>query len=149
MDKRGQELSTNAIIMIILGVVVLVVLIAGFYFGWGSIKDRIMGSKSNVDKISEACNLACSTNSAYDYCNMKRELTDEDGNKLQNVTCYMLSVDDIIKKFGIGECSQVDCKTIVKCADWKYADSSGIVDVKIAGSTQTGFGNIGTEYCSK
>ena len=36
-DKRGQELSTNTIIIIILAVVVLVVLVLGFAIGWEKI----------------------------------------------------------------------------------------------------------------
>jgi len=111
-NKRGQGLSTNAIILIILGVVVLVVLIAGFSIGWGALKDRLIGTKSNVDTISQACVTACSTNSVYDYCNMKRELRDEDGKALKNVTCYYLSEN--MPKYGIAKCSSVDCASIVQ-----------------------------------
>ena len=34
-NRKGQGLSTNAIILIVLGIVVLVVLIAGIMLGWG------------------------------------------------------------------------------------------------------------------
>ena len=46
MEKRGQGLSTSAIILIILGVVVLVVLIAGFTIGWSALKDYINPSNN-------------------------------------------------------------------------------------------------------
>lgn len=74
VSKRGQGLSTNAIILIILGVVVLVVLIAGFTLGWGALKDRLTGGSNNVDTIAQACSTSCATNSVYDYCDVEREL---------------------------------------------------------------------------
>ena len=45
MNKRGQGLSTNAIILIVLGVVVLVVLIGGFTIGWGQMAPWIKTNK--------------------------------------------------------------------------------------------------------
>jgi hypothetical protein len=146
-NKRGQGLSTNAIILIILGVVVLVVLILGFTMGWSTLKGKIMGSKSNVDTISEACTLACSINSVYDYCNMKRELTDEKGNVSKDVTCYMLSLDNNLKRYGIQPCNSINCKGIVKCADWKYFNKNGeLQDIFIGSQKQTGSTDA-TDYC--
>jgi len=101
-NKRGQGLSTNAIILIVLGVVVLAVLIIGFTLGWGKIAPWI--SADNVDAISTVCEVACSTNSVYDYCNSKREL--KDGSEtLKDVTCYYLSEKEI--KYGINKCGNI------------------------------------------
>ena len=72
MDKRGQGLSTNAIILIVLGVVVLVILILGFTMGWERIAPWM--SKDNVDTIVNQCSVACSTQSVYDFCTKTREL---------------------------------------------------------------------------
>ncbi|MBU2104327.1 MAG: hypothetical protein KKF67_00925 [Nanoarchaeota archaeon] len=149
-DKNAQGLSTSAIILIILGVFVLVILIVGFTMGWNTLKERLMGSSSNVGKIAEACNLACSTDSVYDYCNMKRELKDEDGNTLKDVTCYMLSLEDNLKKYGISKCSSVDCKSIVKCGAWEYINNAGAkTSVVINTVIQTDKSSEGTNYCSK
>lgn len=71
-NKRGQGLSTNAIILIVLGIVVLAVLVIGFTMGWGKIAPWI--STSNVDTIATQCSVACSTGSTYDYCDVEREL---------------------------------------------------------------------------
>ena len=79
LNKRGQGLSTNAIILIVLGVFVLVVLIAGFALGWGTLKERIAPS-NNVNSIVSACSVACNTQSQYDYCTIDREIKlDSDG----------------------------------------------------------------------
>ena len=126
MKKKAQGLSINAIILIILGIAVLVVLIAGFVMGW----DRIipfLGEKNNVKTIVSACETACSTSSLYDYCSVKRELNGDDG-KFQNVTCYMLAsvgISDFIK-YGVGNCSSLDCKGSVKCAELE----KGYIDPK-------------------
>ena len=51
MEKRGQSMSTNTIILIILGVVVLVVLIMGFTQGWGTLKGKLLGGRENMTRI--------------------------------------------------------------------------------------------------
>jgi len=70
MDKRGQGLSTNAIILIILGVVVLAVLIIGFTMGWDTIAPWL--SKDNVQNIVTSCETACVIQNVYDYCTSER-----------------------------------------------------------------------------
>ena len=107
-NKRGQGLSTNAIILIILGVVILVVLIIGFTLGWGALKDRLGGGE-NVDKVSQACNTACSTQSVYDFCLKKRELKADQ--TLQDVTCYYLSKEQT--KYGVNSCPEISCDNVV------------------------------------
>lgn len=103
-NKRGQGLSTNAIILIILGVVVLVVLIIGFTVGWGTIAPWM--SKNNVNTIVTQCKITCSTNSLHSYCSKKRDLKAED-ESLKDVTCYYLSEKQT--KYGIGKCPSISC----------------------------------------
>ncbi len=99
MDKRGQGLSTNAIILIVLGVVVLVILILGFTMGWDKIAPWM--SKDNVDTIVNQCSVACSTHSVYDYCTKERELNDG-ANKIQG-NCSFFAVNH--PKYGVANCS--------------------------------------------
>ncbi|HLC78774.1 MAG TPA: hypothetical protein VJH92_06630 [Candidatus Nanoarchaeia archaeon] len=73
-NKRGQELSTNTIILIILGVIVLVILALGFFMGWDKLKGIITGGDNNVDQIAQACVTACTTQSRYDFCTRDREV---------------------------------------------------------------------------
>jgi len=104
MDKRGQGLSTNAIILIILGVVVLVVLIVGFTMGWDTIAPWL--SKDNVQNIVTSCEVACSTQNVYDYCSRERELKSDDlpdNQKEVSGNCTFFSTDPY-KKYGITEC---------------------------------------------
>lgn len=108
MNKKAQGLSTNAIILIVLGVIVLVILAIGFFAGWEKIAPWIKPS-NNVQEIADACSMACSMNSVYDYCSVKRELKIEetvgefeDG---QKYTCNNLSTET---SFGIA-CSSITC----------------------------------------
>ena len=73
MNKRGQGLSVNAIIMIVLGLFVLAALILGFTLGFGDLKDKFTSS-NNVGNIVSACSTACLTQSEFDFCTFPREL---------------------------------------------------------------------------
>ena len=119
-NKRGQELSTNAIIMIVLGVVVLVVLVVGFFLGWGKIAPWL--SKDNVETIVNGCGTACSTSSTFDYCSTERELKSQ-GTTIKT-TCVLFSTVDDYSKYGIQPCPGIQCnleceKIIAPMADGK------------------------------
>lgn len=123
-NKRGQGLSTNAIILIVLGIVVLAVLVIGFTMGWDKIAPWI--STSNVDTIKTQCSVACSTGSTYDYCNLKRDLKAED-EKLKDATCYYLSENQA--KYGIDKCSTI-CSNVIftECSTEDTGKVSQILD---------------------
>ena len=106
-NKKGQGLSVNAIIMIVLGVAVLVLLIAGFSMGWGTIFPFL--KTNNVDIIAKACTNACTTESIYDYCSMERELKDGEGNKIKT-SCAVLSIVPEFKKYGVEKCGVCECE---------------------------------------
>src|SRR3989339_782710 len=72
LTKRGQGLSVNAIILMILGVIVLAVLAIGFTTGWKTFTPWI--KQNNVDQISQACQIACSTGAKYEFCTVSRAL---------------------------------------------------------------------------
>jgi hypothetical protein len=115
MDKRGQELSTNAIIMIVLGVLVLVVLILGFTMGWGKILPFI--SSNNVGNVKSACQTACETDNMYDFCTLSRTLKASDlplvaGKKPKSVdnTCTYFATTAAFLKYGIADCPGI-CTT--------------------------------------
>jgi len=109
-NKKGQGLSTNAIIMIILGVVVLIVLIMGFTLGWNKLLPFI--STNNVDTIKTSCGIACSTSSTFDYCSVVREVKDGVNDKFSE-TCYNLANSDEYssRNYGIEKCSSITCIT--------------------------------------
>lgn len=78
MNKKGAEMNIKTIIVIVLVLIVLVVLIYGFTTGWGTLWNKIISlggsEKENVDTIALACQLSCTSNREYDYCNLKRSL---------------------------------------------------------------------------
>ncbi len=106
--KRGQELSTNTIIIIILAVVVLVVLAVGFTIGWQKILP--FTSQPNVDNIKTACSTACSTVSTYDFCSVQREVKDGNNTAFKD-TCYNLADNAtyIARNYGVAKCPSITC----------------------------------------
>jgi hypothetical protein len=109
-NKRGQGLSTNAIILIILGVLVLAVLIVGFTMGWKTIAPWL--EKDNVENIVTSCGTACATLSVYDYCSRERDLisgdlpADSEGKIQKEVAgnCTFFATDTAYVKYGVEEC---------------------------------------------
>lgn len=112
--KRGQELSTSTIILLILGVVILVVLVLGFTIGWNKVLPFI--STNNVQNIQTACTTACSTNNQYDYCTFPRtlkasDLPQENGQaiKQKDGTCQFFSTAAGYEKYAIAACPGITC----------------------------------------
>jgi len=105
MNKRGQGLSTNAIILIVIGVIILVLLIVGFVMGWDKIIPWINPS-NNVDDVKQACDIACSSGSSYKYCSQKRDLIAE-GETIKDATCHWLSKNK--PAYAISSCSNAGC----------------------------------------
>ncbi len=114
LNKRGQELSTTTVILLILAVLVLVFLILGFSIGWSKINPFL--SRNNVDSISDACNIACNTNQNYAFCAQPRDLRAED-EKLSGVNCNFLSGDSNLKaKYNLAECTSISCAQVLSSA---------------------------------
>lgn len=70
-NKKGAEMTIGTVIIIILALVVLVILVYGFSTGWTNLWEKVTafgGGKTNVQTIVQSCQLACTTNSQYDYC---------------------------------------------------------------------------------
>lgn len=105
-SKRGQGLSVNAIILIVLGIVVLVIMILGFTLGWSKILPFL--GKNNVKNIVQSCQIACTTESVYDFCLFKRDLKEEVN--LKDVTCNYLLKNQT--KYGVAECP-ISCDDIL------------------------------------
>jgi len=120
MDKRGQGLSVNAIILIVLGVFVLALLIFGFTVGFGGITDLI--KTDNVNTIVNACILACDTQSQYDFCTSPRDLKDADGVEVKDVTCNYLAEEQ--GKYGIDSCASVSCDNTILLNEGEFQYTS-------------------------
>lgn len=108
INKRGQGLSVNAIILIVLGLVVLVLLVLGFTIGWSRILPFI--STNNADTIATACSIACATDSQNDFCDTKRQITKGD-EKLNDVTCNYLAKEK--SQFKVETCPSISCDDVV------------------------------------
>jgi hypothetical protein len=121
LDKKGQGLSTTAIILIVLGVIVLVILAIGFMAGWNTVLPWL--NNDNVGTIVQQCGVACNLDSVYDYCSMQRELTDSEGNEVKT-SCAVLAIIPEFKKYGIEPCN-INCD--LPCDEITIDDKTGEV----------------------
>ncbi|MEK6823847.1 MAG: hypothetical protein AABY06_02315 [Nanoarchaeota archaeon] len=144
MNKKGQELSTTTIILLILAVLVLVFLILGFSVGWSKINPFL--SKSNVDSISDACNIACSTNQNYAFCSQPRDLRAEDA-KLKEVNCNFLSGNSALKiKYNIAECPSISCNQILSLAKTEASAKADCIEKSVGDVVQYLEGDVLKAY---
>lgn len=99
-NKRGQGLTTTTIILLVLGIFILVMLIVGFTMGWSQFGEWL--STDNVQTIVTQCEIACSSNSIYEFCSKPRTLKAE-GEEIPG-TCYEFSVSSSLVPYGIDQC---------------------------------------------
>ena len=132
INKRAQGMSTQTVILLILGLIILVVLIVGFSTGWKGFK-KILAS-SNVDSIVEDCATSCSLQNTYDFCSGERTLRAAEDDLEVSTSCYVLANSDKFDKYKVDSCSQIDCD--LSCddlmIDGKKGDSTlseGIYDL--------------------
>ncbi len=111
--KRGQGLSTNAIILIILGVVILAILILGFTIGWNTFLPFL--KTNNVQNVKTSCNLACSEGNTYNFCSENQTINDGTHPsfmatcaQLSNSTSNAYKVGDYAS-YGISNCPSISC----------------------------------------
>ncbi len=107
-NHRGQGLSVNVIILLVLGLAVLVLLILGFTIGWNKILPFISGN--NIDTIVNQCQASCSTNSQFGFCATNKSVNDGINPKF-DATCYQLATNTLYtsRLYGIELCPQVNC----------------------------------------
>jgi hypothetical protein len=105
-NKKGQGLSTSTIVLIIIAVAVLVILILGFSMGWSKFLPFLQSN--NVDTIRNACGVACSTGSTYDFCSVAREVNDGTNPKFKE-SCYNLSTKAQYALLLIDKCTTLSC----------------------------------------
>jgi len=119
-SKRGQGLSTNAIVLMVLGVIILVVLAVGFTVGFEKIAPWL--SSNNVDNVVTSCSIACTTNNIYEFCSLERTLkaddlpSGDDGESRKEVmgTCNDFAengedeFNSDFAKYGIQECPALE-----------------------------------------
>jgi len=100
-NKKGIELAISTIILLVIGIFVLVGLILLVSGQWRNFMDTIKQFWiSDVELTRKACELACSTSRAYDFCCIERKATFNEIK--ENITCQD-------SRLGI-ECDKVSCQ---------------------------------------
>lgn len=114
-NKKGQELSTNTVIILVLAVLVLVFIIVGFSVGWNKIFPFI-SPPNNVKDVNDKCNLACSTQDTYGWCTSSRDVKLEQSilvngaqRKEFSATCAQLTSETQYAVLGTVKCPAITC----------------------------------------
>lgn len=106
-DKKAQELSTNTIILLILGLIILVVLIFGFSTGWSFFKNLV--SPTNVDSIVEECASVCGLKQEFAFCSAERTLRVNEEDLLVKTSCAVLSNTPELARYNVQKCPAIQC----------------------------------------
>ncbi len=109
-NKKAQGMSTSTIVLLILGLIILVVLVLGFTLGWNKLAPWVQSN--NLDSIKTSCNIACSTNSQYDFCSIPRTVNDGVNKKFDD-TCHGLATNSSYasRAYGIASCPSITCSS--------------------------------------
>lgn len=107
-NKKAQGMSTNTIILLILGLAVLVVLILGFTSGWKIFKGEVY--KTNVDQVVEDCSTVCGLNQQFTYCSGERTLRVNEEDLEIKTSCAVLAGLTDFARYGVQDCPQIDCE---------------------------------------
>jgi len=109
LNKRGQGLGVETIILVILGVLVLIFVAFGFVTKWSFFSSWF--SASNVDTRVNQCQAACGTSSVYGFCSQNRTLKADDlpqvnGKTVKEIsgTCNYFATTESFSSYSITDC---------------------------------------------
>ncbi|MDA3836937.1 MAG: hypothetical protein PF542_04910 [Nanoarchaeota archaeon] len=129
INKKAQGMSTNTIILLVLGLLVLAALVFGFATGWSTFKNIV--SPTNVDAVVEDCSTACALANTYSFCNADRTLRVNEEKLDIKTSCAVMATSPNFTKYRVATC-EIDC--MQPCEDIKITDKkgtkAGIVDGK-------------------
>jgi len=106
-NKKAQGMSTNTIILLILGLVILVVLVLGFSSGWAMFKN--VASPTNVDKVADECASVCSLDQTFSFCSAERTVRINEEKLELKTTCEVLSILPQFKSY-VQDCPGIQCE---------------------------------------
>lgn len=131
LNKKGQGMSTNTIILLVLGLIVLAALAYGFATGWSAFQSET--GKTNVDEIAEQCKTSCSLDQKFGFCNTDVEIRIQEEDLEYKTSCGVLSTVPEFARMGIRSCSRIDCE--VPCES-----------IRINGEFGEKAANVGADY---
>ncbi len=82
INKKGAEMAIGTLVVIVLAILVLVLIAFGFATGWSNLFDKVrgfFGGAVNVDSLKQACTVACTTQSTFEYCCVTKTINYKEG----------------------------------------------------------------------
>jgi hypothetical protein len=128
MNNKAQGMSTNTIILLVLGLIILAVLAAGFALGWSNFSNYF--NKANVDDINSQCQASCTMSNKYDYCSGPKKLVDAEKKEVRT-SCAVLAGESSFAVYGINPCPSIECN--LACEN---IEINGVKARKVSGTEQ-------------
>lgn len=116
LNKKGQGLPITALVLIVIGIVVAVVIIVGFLYGWDKLFGPTKQLPTTLQVKVEACKQFAQQKLTVDYCT-KFDEVEIDGKK-QAVTCSYLET----QKYLSG--ATLTCPPEIKANPAKYCENT-------------------------
>jgi len=123
MNRKGQGMSTNTIILLILGLAVLAALIIGFSGVWKNFTQST--GATNVDEIAEQCKTTCSLNEKFKFCSSDTTIRIQEEELEYKTSCGVLATVPEFQRLGVRECAKIECS--VPCESIRVNDELGSV----------------------
>ena len=115
---KGQQMTIGTLVAIILAVLVLVFVVYGFSVGWSNLFSQLTnlgGGKVNVQTIVQSCQVACATQSTFDYCKDRSVIYNADQEptlaNCKNLESGQSKSGQNIGPTGLSRCSVITCET--------------------------------------
>ena len=115
LNERAQGLSITTLVLVVLAIAALVLLLWALSGGLGELWKNVFGlgsGKVNVQTVVQGCQIACSTQASFDFCQLKKSVVfTEDKNDVryrdnnQKFACR----DLVFKDVGLTPCDQIVC----------------------------------------
>ncbi len=132
-DKKGQEFSITTLLILVLGIIVLVIVVVGFTYGWNFIFGKIgLLPGQDLQAVAKSCEIAAEQDLKIDYCSQFKAVTLPGSSGKTYINCEYPGLE-LTKKLG-SDCGNDEAKKFCnniapeKRADTKIYDKNDLRD---------------------
>src|SRR3989338_5371160 len=111
-NKKGQDMPIATLIRIALGVLVLVIVGMGFYYGWDTVFGKLgLLPGGKLETFTQGCNIAAKASLQTDYCDQFKLINDVPGQpEPVYINCDYSSIKTALTGLGT---TLLDCNSAV------------------------------------
>lgn len=108
-SKRGQDLTIGTLVLIALGVVVLVLLVLGFWKGWDFVFGFLdLAGDTDLDVVAKKCATFVPAGFTSSYCSFVKVTYQ---GQTEYISCHDSRIQAALLAQGVSTTGQSDCST--------------------------------------